>query len=73
VDRWHGTSRLAPATDGIAHAVEEAAASRLLLATDLRLQLFYTGVRALERLILNQRRLHKRVDCVRRPSQSIGN
>jgi hypothetical protein len=25
----------------------------------------------LECLILNQRRLHKRVDCVRRPSQSI--
>jgi hypothetical protein len=25
----------------------------------------------LECLILNQRRLHRRVDCVRRPSQSI--
>jgi hypothetical protein len=73
VDRRHRASRLALAKDGIAHAVEEAAASLLLLAVDLPLQLFNARVGALERLILNQRRLHKRVGCVRRPFQSIGN
>jgi hypothetical protein len=73
VDRRHGASRLAPAKDCIAHAVEEAAASLLLLAAHLRLQLLDAGVGALERLILDQRRLHKRIDCVRRPSQSISN
>ena len=51
--RWHRASRLAPAEDDVAHAVEEATASLLLLAADLRLQLFYAGVSALERLILN--------------------
>jgi hypothetical protein len=45
--RWHRASRLAPAEDGVAHAVEEAAASLSLLAADLRLQLFYAGVSAL--------------------------
>jgi hypothetical protein len=64
--RWHRASRLAPAEDGVAHAVEEAAAPLSLLAADLRLQLFYAGVSALQRFILNQRRLHERVDCVRR-------
>jgi hypothetical protein len=61
VYRWHRASRLAPAKDGVAHAVEEAAALLLLLAADLRVQLFYAGVSALERLILNQRCLHQRV------------
>jgi hypothetical protein len=45
----------------------------LRLAGGLRLQLLDPRVGALECLILNQRRLHKRVGCVRRPSQSIGN
>ena len=40
-------------------------------SADLRLQLFYAGVSALERLILNQRCLHQHVDCVRRSSQSV--
>ena len=41
------------------------------LAGALRLQLLDPRIGALERLILNQRHLHERVDCVRRPSQSI--
>ena len=45
----------------------------VVLAADLLLQLLDPRVGALECLILNQRRLHKRVDRVRRPSQSIGN
>ena len=48
------------------------AASWLLLAANLGLQFLNPRVRKLERLILNERRLHERVDCVRRPSQSIG-
>jgi hypothetical protein len=45
----------------------------LHLAGSLRLQLLDARIGALECLILNQRRLHKRVGCVRRSSQSIGN
>ena len=71
VHGWHGAPRVAPAKDGLAHAIEEAAALLLLLAADLRLELFYAGVSALERLILNQCRLHKRVDGVRGASQAI--
>jgi hypothetical protein len=44
VYRWHRASRFAPAEDGVAHAIEEAAASLLLLAADLLLQLFDAGV-----------------------------
>ena len=65
--------RLGPAKDSIAHAVEKAAASLLLLATPLRLQLLYSGVSALKCLVLNQCCLHESVDCVRCPSQSIRN
>ena len=43
-----------------------------MLKGSLRLKsLFYARVSALERLILNQCRLHKRVDGVRRASQAI--
>jgi hypothetical protein len=44
----------------------------LRLAGGLRLQLLDPRIGALERLILNQRRLHERVDCVGRLPQSIG-
>jgi hypothetical protein len=57
----------------VAHAVEKAALWLLLLAADLRLQLINARVGALERLIHDQCGLHQRVDCLRRPSQSIRN
>jgi hypothetical protein len=54
----------------VAHAVQESA-TLLRFAGCLRLQLLDPRIGALERLILNQRRLHQRVDCVRRPAQPI--
>ena len=63
---------LAFAEDGVAHAVQEPA---LLLraAGCLRLQLLDPRVSTLERFILNQRRLHERIDCVWCAFQSIRN
>jgi hypothetical protein len=43
----------------------------LLFAFDLRLQLLDAGIGALERLVHHERRLHQRIDCMRRPSQTI--
>jgi hypothetical protein len=43
----------------------------LRFASGLRPQLLDPRIGALECLILNQRRLHQRVDCVRRSSQPI--
>jgi hypothetical protein len=70
--RRHRPARVAPSEHGVAHAVEEAARLRLLLAADLRLQLLDACIGALERLVHDQRRLHQRVDCMRRPSHAIG-
>jgi hypothetical protein len=67
----YGTAGVAPAEHGVAHAVEETALWLLLVASDLRLQLLNARVGALERLIHDQRRLHQRVDCMRRLSQAI--
>jgi hypothetical protein len=52
-------SRHAPAEDLVAHAAQESALP-LRLAGGLRLQLLDPRIGALERLILNQRRLHER-------------
>jgi hypothetical protein len=71
--QWRGASRFTPAEDDIAHIIQEATASRLVLAADLRLQFLYACISAPERLVLNQRRLHECIDCMGRLSQSICN
>jgi hypothetical protein len=64
--------RLTPAGDRIAHAVEGASVLLALLpAAELSLQFFDPRIGALERLVLDESRLHQRVDRMRRPFQSI--
>jgi hypothetical protein len=53
--RWHRASRLNPAEDGVAHAVEEVRRFAVALRRRLALAALLCGVSALERLILNQR------------------
>src|SRR4029077_16714560 len=73
--RAHVRDRAARLTEAerVAHAVEKAALPllRLFAAAQLRLQFLDAGIGALERLILQQRRLHQRVQRVRRALRAL--
>ena len=69
----HRAARRA-AAESLAHAVEETCRPlfRLRRGACLRLQFLDTCIGALERLVLQQRRLHQRVNGMRRAPQTVG-